>query len=128
VDAALRAAVARSALPVRVEATNVGRYAPGVEAAVYFCCLEAVQNAVKHSTAHEIVIDLRAERGGLSLVVEDDGHGFEPQSMTAGVGVANMRDRIEAVGGTLTLQRAAGGGAHVTARVPAVQVPMPRVV
>jgi signal transduction histidine kinase len=126
VDAALRAAVARSSLPVRVEAHNVGRYAPGVEAAVYFCCLEAVQNAVKHSSAHEIVIDLRAERDALSLVVEDDGHGFEPETLTAGVGVANMRDRIEAVGGTLVLQAAPGGGAQVMARVPAMQVPMPR--
>jgi signal transduction histidine kinase len=126
VDAALRSAVARSSLPVRVEAHNVGRYAPGVEAAVYFCCLEAVQNAVKHSTAQEIVIDLRAEGDALSLVVEDDGHGFEPETLTAGVGVANMRDRIEAVGGTLILQAAPGGGAQVMARVPARQVPMPR--
>ena len=126
VDAALRAAVARSSLPVRVAAHDLGRYSPGVEAAVYFCCLEAVQNAVKHSTAHHITIDLRAEPDTLALVVEDDGHGFSPQKMTAGVGMANMRDRIESVGGTLTLQAAPSGGAQLTARVPATQLPMPR--
>jgi signal transduction histidine kinase len=123
---ALRAAFAGSSLPVRVEAQQVGRYPQVVEAAVYFCCLEAVQNAIKHSTARQITIDLHAETDALALVVEDDGHGFEPRTMTAGVGVANMRDRIEAVGGTLLLQTAPGGGAQVTARVPVVQLPVPR--
>ena len=81
-----------------------GRYDVGVETAVYFCCLEAVQNAGKHAGAKRVIIDLREEPEGLVLTVEDDGKGFGEQPPRPGVGLANMRDRIEALGGTLLLR------------------------
>ena len=72
-----------------------------MEAAAYFCCLEAVQNAAKHSGAAMIRVDLMDEAGYLQCVVEDDGAGFDARTTTAGTGLTNMRDRVEAVGGTL---------------------------
>ena len=77
VGAALRAAVATSPVPVTVEADGVGRFAADVEAAVYFCCLEALQNAAKHAGAGRIAVDLWPAGGGLALSVTDDGRGFD---------------------------------------------------
>ena len=71
-----------------------------MEAAAYFCCLEAVQNAAKHSGAATIRVELRAEPGSLVCVIEDDGVGIRAgRAVSAGSGLANMRDRVESVGG-----------------------------
>ncbi len=122
VDAALSVALASSPLSVDVAAVDVSRYHGRIEAAVYFSCLEAVQNAVKHSGGQQISIELRGTENSLSFVVDDDGLGFEPGATSTGTGTANMRDRIEAVGGTLTLERSPRGGARVRGQVPALQL------
>ena len=101
---ALRQAVVNSPVPVQVVAHGVGRLSAAVEAAAYFCCLEAVQNAAKHSGAAMIRVELRDEAGSLECVVEDDGAGFDPRTTTAGTGLTNMRDRVESVGGTLAIR------------------------
>ena len=88
-----------------------------MEAALYFCCLEAVQNAGKHSNAQHVTIDLIDDSGSLVLTVEDDGENFTRQP-TPGVGLANMRDRIESIGGTLLIEATGTGGARVRASVP----------
>jgi signal transduction histidine kinase len=120
--AALRAAVASGPIPVHLTASPVPRCEPAVEAAVYFCCLEAVQNATKHSGAARIVIDVcgrfdAAGVGNIELTVTDDGHGFQ-SDCTTGNGLANIRDRIESVQGTITIQSATGQGTTVRALIP----------
>jgi signal transduction histidine kinase len=115
---ALRQAVGNSPVPVEVEAHGVGRLPARVEAAAYFCCLEAVQNAAKHSGAGTVRIDLVDEAGSLRCVVEDDGAGFDARTAAAGTGLSNMRDRVEAAGGTLAIGSAPGRGTRVVALLP----------
>ena len=98
---------------------GVGRLATSVEAAAYFCCLEAVQNAAKHSGAALIRVDLTDEAGFLTCVVEDDGAGFDARATTGGTGLTNMRDRVEALGGTLAVRSTSGRGTRVVALLPA---------
>jgi signal transduction histidine kinase len=117
--AALRSAVATSSVPVDITADGVARYPATVEATAYFCCLEALQNAVKHSGATAIRIELRAAVGWLTCVVEDDGVGFDPGTTPVGTGLASMRDRVESVDGQLTTEPAPTGGTRVRARLPA---------
>jgi signal transduction histidine kinase len=112
-------AMARAApIPVRVLAEGVRRYPPDVEAAVYFTCAEALQNAAKHggpgATAR---VALLHEEGGLVFEVRDDGRGFEV-AVRNGSGLANMEDRIGAVGGRLKVLSAPECGAAVQGWVP----------
>ena len=118
---ALTSAVAASAIATTLEAKGVDRLPATLEAALYFCCMEAVQNAAKHSAAQRVTVTLQGEGKGCRLVVSDDGSGFEPAGLpdTSGSGLLNMRDRIDAVGGTLTVASAPGSGTTVTALVGA---------
>ncbi len=115
---ALRQAVLNSPVPVQVVPHGVGRFPTSVEAAAYFCCLEAVQNAAKHSGAAMIRVDLTDEGGFLTCVVEDDGAGFDAARTTGGTGLANMRDRVEALGGTFAIRSTSGQGTRVVALLP----------
>lgn len=115
---ALRAAVDTSVIPVEVTASNVGRYAAQVEAAAYFCCLEAVQNAAKHSGASTIRVTLHGEPGSLWFTIEDDGTGFDSSSTPGGSGLTNMRDRVGSVDGTLTTRSVPTGGTRITGWLP----------
>jgi len=115
---ALEVAVVNSPVPVTVISRDVGRYSSPVEAAAYFCCLEAVQNAAKHAGAATIRVELRAEPGSLVCVIDDDGAGFEPDAVSAGSGLANMRDRVESVGGRLGIATSGSGGARIQAWLP----------
>jgi signal transduction histidine kinase len=124
--AALRAEIGTTAVPVELTANHVGRYPPSVEAAAYFCCLEALQNAAKHSDAREIRVDLRGEEGFLTLVVEDDGVGFDPRAVSPGAGMTNMPDRIESAGGTLIIESTPARGTRVEARLPTLNLPAQR--
>jgi signal transduction histidine kinase len=124
--AALRAETSNTAVPVELTTHQVGRYSAGIEAAAYFCCLEALQNAAKHSDARGIRVDLRVEAGFLTMVVEDDGVGFDPRAVRPGAGMNNMPDRIESVGGTLIIESAPTRGTRVEARLPAVSIPAQR--
>jgi signal transduction histidine kinase len=117
---ALRSAVATSAIGVTLDAGGVGRLPTPVEAALYFCCMEAVQNAAKHSGATAVTVRLGEDAGRWRLTVTDDGTGFDPaQGRLAGTGtgLANMRDRLDAVGGRLTVGSVPGVGTTVTAVV-----------
>jgi signal transduction histidine kinase len=115
--AALHAATGISTIPVDIAATGRGRYAANLEVAAYFCALEALQNAAKHSGASSIRVVLSSGPRCLTVTVDDDGTGFDP-SAPAGTGLANMRDRIESVGGVLTTSSSADG-TRVRARIPA---------
>ena len=119
--AALRTAIARSPLPVELVAADLGRYPAGVEAAAYFCALEALQNSAKHSAAKAIRLDLRGGPGVLEVIVQDDGSGFDLGATRVGAGLANMRDRVESAGGTLTIETAPSRGTLVAASLPGVR-------
>jgi signal transduction histidine kinase len=116
--AALRAAARRLPIQATVSQDGVGRYPAEVENAVYFCCLEAMQNASKHARdASAITIEL-GEEDGLTFAVRDDGEGFDRREVPAGAGLTNMHDRLAAVGGAVLIRSAPGQGTAVTGRIP----------
>jgi len=121
--AALRAQAARSPLPVEVDVDGIGRYPLEVEAAVYFCCLEALQNAVKHAHAGRVAICVRDQAGQLSFTIADDGQGADPGSARRGSGIQNMMDRMAALGGSLELSAGPDGGTTVTGQLPVAAGP-----
>jgi signal transduction histidine kinase len=125
IPAAIEAVAGSTGLPVRVEADRVGRYPAAIEAAVYFSCLEALQNAVKHSGARQVRVHLSGAPDALTVTIEDDGRGFDPERVAAGAGLANMRDRIDAVGGVLRVETAPSDGVRVRLRVPVPAGPVP---
>ncbi len=120
-EAALGAAAGRAALPTGLEADGVGRYPQQVEAAVYFCCLEALQNAGKHAgDGAEATITLHESDGRLLFEVADTGAGFDMGSSAGkGHGFVNMSDRIGAIGGTFAFDSAPGQGTRISGSVPA---------
>ena len=73
----LGAAALRSPIPVRVDADGIGRYPPEVESAVYFCCLEAMQNAIKHGDGASLIAIALSDDGRLRFEVADNGRGFD---------------------------------------------------
>jgi signal transduction histidine kinase len=119
--AALEAQARKAALPVVVSATpEVGRYPQDVEAAAYFCSLEALQNVAKYANASRAEIRLSCDDEALNFEVADDGAGFDPTATTFGSGLQGMADRLAAIGGTLEVRSAPGGGTTVGGRIPAV--------
>ena len=104
---------------VEVSADGIGRYDPEVEAAVYFCCLEAIQNATKYANAARIAVKLHQEDGHLAFSVVDDGVGFDPAVTGGGTGLQNMTDRVASLGGTFRLQSRPGRGTTVSGVMPA---------
>jgi len=116
---ALRAAARSSAVPVEVRGSRIGRYPEDLEVAVYFCCLEALQNVAKHAGKDaSATLALHQEGSEIRFEVQDVGVGFDPSHAAAGHGLINMRDRIEAVGGTLTITSRRGRGTTVRGCVP----------
>ena len=103
-------------MPTSVDVNGSDRYSQDVEAAVYFCCLEALQNVAKHAPdANAVAISLE-RNGDLRFAVRDDGPGFD--DATTGSGLVNMRDRVAAVGGTLEIRTALGAGTEIVGSVP----------
>jgi signal transduction histidine kinase len=115
---ALRDAAVRSPIPVRLDVSGIGRYPPEVESAVYFCCMEAMQNAVKHGVGATLISIALSDDGRLRFEVADNGAGFDAAATPPGAGLANMRDRIAAVGGGLTYRSQIGKGTRVIGAVP----------
>jgi signal transduction histidine kinase len=117
--AALGSVAAGDASRVRVVANGVGRHPAHVEAAVYFCCTEALQNAAKHAgpEASVTVTVVEPEPGWLGFEVEDDGHGFDSDTARGGAGFVSMRDRVGALGGSLEVISAPGEGTRVRGNV-----------
>jgi signal transduction histidine kinase len=115
--AALRAAAAASPVPVTVSAEHEWRWTPDLERAVYFSCIEALQNAVKHADAAAIQVRVQPEVDAVTFEVRDDGHGFDPVQHPAGSGTVNMRDRVESIGGSLWVE-STDQGTTVTGRIP----------
>ncbi|HXC19209.1 MAG TPA: histidine kinase, partial [Acidimicrobiales bacterium] len=98
---ALKAVVNRSPLDIELITDGIGRYGGDVEAAVYFCCLEALQNAGKHAPSAHVVVRVWEESGSLLFEVRDDGPGFDIRTAQRGHGYVNMMDRLGAIGGAV---------------------------
>jgi signal transduction histidine kinase len=96
---------------------GIGRQPPEVEVALYFCCVEAVQNAVKHAAATTIEVELGIAGRELTMVVSDDGVGLDSEKDAEGGGLGNMRDRMDSVGGRLEVRPGTTRGTDVIATV-----------
>jgi len=128
--AALEAHARKATVPVTVEAEGIGRYPQEVEAAVYFCVLEALQNVQKYAHATQATVRLGEgpppnppPAGGgrspiLTFEVEDDGRGFDSATVTRGAGLTNMSDRLDALGGRLEIESVPGAGTRLRGHVP----------
>ena len=116
--AALEAQARKSPLPIAVQPDGVGRYGPDVESAVYFCCLEALNNVAKYAEASTVEIHLAHVNGELRFDVIDDGHGFDPSTTDHGTGLQGMADRLDAIGGSFEVDSAPGQGTRVVGRLP----------
>jgi signal transduction histidine kinase len=109
----------QSPLPVAMECDGTDRFPAAVEAAVYFCCLEALQNVAKHAGAGtRAVIQLSKDEDELHFAVSDDGSGFDISAPNGSAGMQNMTDRIGALGGTICVTSRPGAGTKVEGWVP----------
>lgn len=117
-SAALREAARRSAVPVTVDVADVGRLSEDCETAIYYCCLEGLQNVAKHAGKDALAaIRLWREPQVVHFSIVDDGVGFASRRGRRDVGLTNMVDRIGAVGGSLDIRSAPGEGTTVEGRV-----------
>jgi signal transduction histidine kinase len=115
---ALQQQVRRSPVPIDLDVRDIPRQSKEVEAAIYFCCLEALQNIAKHAGATRARIRLWGDDQQLQFEVEDDGQGFDPKVTRSSTGLQNMRDRMQALGGSLEVRSQPGGGTIVAGRTP----------
>jgi signal transduction histidine kinase len=116
---ALTSVAGHSPRPVRVETALARRFAPEIEAAVYFCCLEAIQNAAKHAGAGATVtVRVQAHAGRVAFEIRDDGVGFDVDDVDDGHGLMNLHDRVAAVGGDVRVVSGRGTGTTVSGNVP----------
>jgi signal transduction histidine kinase len=115
---ALEAQARKAVVPVTVEAGGVGRFPADVESAVYFSCLEALQNVAKYADAATARITLSDGSGELRFEIRDDGRGFDPSATSYGTGLQGIADRLAALGGGLVVTSAPGDGTAVAGRLP----------
>jgi signal transduction histidine kinase len=116
---AVQAQARKAPMPVDVEVTDdIGRQPQEIEAAVYFCVLEALQNIAKYADASQVRVRLVAGSGALTFDVTDDGAGFDTNATSYGTGLQGMTDRLGALGGGLTVTSRPGEGTTVTGTVP----------
>jgi signal transduction histidine kinase len=103
---------------VEVEADGLDRYAQDIEAAVYFCCLEALQNVQKYARAGRATVHLRERDSQLTFEVEDDGNGFDLATTPRGSGLTNMADRLDALAGKVQVESSVGAGTRLRGSIP----------
>jgi signal transduction histidine kinase len=119
IAAALRSAVQSAAIPVSVTDEGLRRHPSAVELAVYFSCLEALQNVAKHAGPGASASVWLFDGGGeLQFRVEDDGQGFEPARVESGTGLSNLADRLSAVGGSVRIDSSTGSGTRILGHIP----------
>jgi signal transduction histidine kinase len=113
---ALKTLAHRSAIPVELDVRTEGELPERVEVAAYYVVSEALANAAKHARASNVHVDVRARDHMLSVCVRDDGRGgADPDH---GSGLVGLRDRAEAIGGTLSLESARGAGTSLYVELP----------
>jgi len=119
--AALDSQAKKAAVPTTVEGDGIGRYHRDVEAAVYFCVLEALNNVAKYAGASCAVVALSQSNGTLRFEVRDDGAGFDAKAKAYGTGLQGMRDRLDAIGGSLDVTSTPGAGTVIAGMVPVAE-------
>ena len=119
--AALESQARRAPISATLAPDGIGRYGRDVEATVYFCALEALNNVPKYASASTATIELAERDGMLGFRVSDDGEGFDRSATSYGTGLQGMADRLDAVGGSLTVTSSLGAGTTVAGRVPLSQ-------
>jgi signal transduction histidine kinase len=120
---AIDAQARRASIPTTVRSEDVGRYPREVEAAVYFSCLEALNNVAKYAKASSATVSLSQANGTLTFVVADDGVGFDESGVAYGTGLQGIADRLDAIGGEVRVLSAPERGTTVTGTVPTEGVP-----
>jgi signal transduction histidine kinase len=120
IAAALESQARIGATPVTIDADGVDRQPIETEAAVYFCCLEAIQNAAKYAQASRVEVVLGHDAANLTFEIRDDGVGFDAEATARGSGLQGMADRLAALGGSVEVASHPGQGTIVRGRVPAV--------
>jgi signal transduction histidine kinase len=116
--AALESQARKLPLPAAIETDGIGRYHQETEAAVYFSCLEALQNVVKYAEASRVAVRLTQQDPMLTFEITDDGRGFDPAVAAQGSGLQGIADRLAALGGDLIVRSSPGRGTTVVGRVP----------
>ena len=116
---ALRSHAQKTAAQVTIEDATAGlRFSPDVESAIYFTIREALQNASKHAPGLPITVELSTSKDNLRFKVTDQGPGFDMGRVQVGMGLKNMRDRIEAIGGEFRIKSSPGRGATIEGAIP----------
>jgi hypothetical protein len=113
---ALEALAGRSPFPVEIAAVLDRSIAPAVEAAIYYVVSESLTNAAKHAEASSAAVALKCDDGTVTVEIADDGRGGA--SLAAGSGLRGLADRVEALGGELTVSSPSGAGTLVRAELP----------
>ena len=119
--AALEAQARKAAVPFTVSADHIERFGADIESAVYFSCLEALQNAAKYADAREVQVRLTNGAGDLRFEVTDDGRGFDTGETSYGTGLQGIADRLAALGGELTIRSVPGRGTTLIGDLKAVK-------
>ena len=119
VPSCLRSAASTSPVPVRIEAVGFGRLEPQIEQSVYYCCLEALQNVIKHAGPNAVArIRLRRTSDNVTFEVEDSGRGFDPARVERGEGLTNLTDRLAVMRGRLSIDSRPGMGTRIFGEIP----------
>jgi signal transduction histidine kinase len=116
-EAALDAQARRSPVPTSLRVDGIGRYPPEVEAAVYFSCLEALQNVAKYAEASSASVTIAQSNGDLTFEIRDDGRGFDTASTGFGTGLQGIADRLSALHGELAIASEPGTGTRLRGRI-----------
>jgi signal transduction histidine kinase len=116
--AAVRAQAAKAGGPVTLDADDVGRLGRDVEAAVYFCCVEALRNVGRHAGSAPARIRLARDDGRVTFEVTDEGPGFDVRLASSGTGLQHMADRLAALGGAIRIDSRPGEGTTVAGEIP----------
>ena len=117
--AAVTGAARLAGVPVSVLIDGLARYPREIESTVYFCIVEAINNAATHAQPTSVEVIIEATENQLTFSVHDDGIGFDPSAPATGTGLANLADRLDVLGGTLAVESRAGSGTTITGWLPA---------
>ena len=121
---ALRSLAIRAPIAISVTDEGIGRCSPPVEATIYFCSAEAIQNAIKHAGSNERVgVTVGRDRNRVHFAISDDGVGIDNSERGHGDGLTGMRDRVGAVGGELEIVSSPGRGTTVRGTIPEAVTP-----
>jgi signal transduction histidine kinase len=116
---ALESQARKATVPVTVLADGIDRYSQDIEAAVYFCTLEALQNIQKYAHANRVTVRLEVDHDLITFAITDDGCGFDSTTTRRGAGLTNMEDRLDALGGALAISSTPGKGTTITGSLTA---------